>query len=285
MNKPNNKNEEIYFTIKQVAKQIYIVPATLRNWEKAGLIKPKRLSNNYRVYTLSDLDLLKKIRTLSMDESMTMSAIKNLLYGDSNTSPYIYKNDAKESIKYSQKLLNSKWKASREVLNMSIEDVCKETGIDPFYIESIENGTATIDIDKLSKLAMLYGESILYFFEIDDIETADSYIVRKGKGEVAEIGLEGVRMESLVRKKNHVLFPMHFTVQPGGGSSETHRHKGEEYLYIIRGELQVIINYDLTFTLKKGDSMYFKSNEYHYWKNVSTQATKLIWVHSPVETN
>lgn len=270
-------NNNIYMNIQQVAKQLYIVPATLRNWEKAGLIKPKRLDNNYRVYTMDDLDLLRKIRNLSIDENMSASAIKSILYGDIIKGP---KNE-KQSSQYSKKLINSRWKSSREQLGLSLEVVSEKTGIDIRYLEGLENGTADIEIKLLSDLALFYGESILYFF---DVESEDSMIVRKGKGEIAEVGLEGVKMESLIKQKKHVLFPMHFTIEPGFGSVVTHKHRGEEYIYVLSGELKVTLNYENTYTIKKGDSMFFKSSEPHSWHNHTENVTKVLWVHSPVQS-
>lgn len=284
MKKSISNDDTIYLSIKQVAKELYIVPATLRNWEKAGLIKPKRFDNNYRAYTLEDLNLLKKIRNLSLEGNMTMSAIRVLLYGETNTIPQKFKNNETGSHKYSKKLINSRWKASREKMNLTVQEVSDLTGINLQYIESIENGNAEMKIETLSELAIFYGESILYFFEIKEVDSIDAYVVKKNKGEVAEIGLDGVRTESLIQKNNHIIFPMLFTIKPGSGSKETHRHKGEEFIYILSGELKVTLNYDKTYTLRKGDSMYFKSKEYHHWENTSKYETKLLWVHSSIDS-
>ena len=62
--------DNITFTISQVAKMLGVVPATIRNWEKNGLIKAKRTASNYRVFTLDDIETLKKIKEYSGEKRM-----------------------------------------------------------------------------------------------------------------------------------------------------------------------------------------------------------------------
>ena len=66
----------IYFNINHVAKTLDIVPATIRNWEKAGLFTAKRRGNNYRVFDINDIALLRRIKKYSVEENMSMSLIK-----------------------------------------------------------------------------------------------------------------------------------------------------------------------------------------------------------------
>ena len=61
-------DDNINFSINQVAKMIGVVPATIRNWEKYGLIEAKRSSNNYRRFSLDDINTLKKIKEYSIDK-------------------------------------------------------------------------------------------------------------------------------------------------------------------------------------------------------------------------
>lgn len=276
------EDEEVLFNINQVAKSLNIVPATIRNWEKAGLFTAKRKDNNYRVYSLDDLKILERIKSLSIDSKMGSAGIKKILRTELQAPPYLadQKDSELERSRYSKKLLSHKWRESREKMNLTLEEVSRQVGVSTSYLSKIENGLANISIDLLSKLANFYGESILYFFEM---EGEDNPVVRKGCGEIADLEMPGVRMESLILQKNHVLFPMLFTVAPGGGDRETHRHHGEEFIYILSGALKVILNYEDEYLLNPGDSIYFKSFDYHSWMNDGTKETKMIWVHSPVE--
>lgn len=279
MTKNKLSNDEVLFNINQVAKMLGVVPATIRNWEKGGLFTAKRKDNNYRVFDFDDIELLKKIKRYSIDENIGIHALKNILRSDiGKTTPIKAEDDG--SAKYSKKLLSSKWKEKREELHYTLEDLSSAVGISPSYLSKIEKGQVNISLEILNKLANFYGESILYFF---DNNITESKVVRSSEREEVDVGLKGVRMESLVSVKQHMLIPMMYTVEPGCGSLESHHHTGEEFIYIINGKIQVTLNETEVYILKSGDSMYFKSNEYHNWYNISKKVTTLIWVHSPVE--
>ncbi|KAF1302382.1 MerR family transcriptional regulator [Candidatus Enterococcus willemsii] len=53
-----------YFTIKEIAALYGISTHTIRHYEKLGLVNPKRLENNYRVFSLTDIYNLNIIRDL-----------------------------------------------------------------------------------------------------------------------------------------------------------------------------------------------------------------------------
>ncbi|MEK7596122.1 MAG: MerR family DNA-binding transcriptional regulator [Patescibacteria group bacterium] len=54
--------EKRFLTIKEAAKFLEVAPLTLRNWDKTGKLAARRHPiNNYRVYTISELeDFLKR---------------------------------------------------------------------------------------------------------------------------------------------------------------------------------------------------------------------------------
>ena len=56
-----------YLKIKDAASLLGVAPATLRNWEKLGKLKPHRNpSNRYRLYKIEDLEkFLKEIERSS----------------------------------------------------------------------------------------------------------------------------------------------------------------------------------------------------------------------------
>lgn len=283
MTENTNNNDEVLFSINQISKILGVVPSTIRNWEKNGLFVAKRTKNNYRVYSLDDIEVLKKIRTLSIEQKTGNYGIKKIMTPVMSTSDgWPELENANTQTRYSKKLLSGKWKKFREDLNLTLEEVSEQVGISSSYLSKIENCQANISYEILDKLAVFYGKSVLDFF---DKESDDNRVVKDGQGKIAEVGLPGVRMESLISQENHVFDPMIFTVDPGHGSLDTHRHHGEEFIYVLSGKLKVTLNNNEVYLLKKGDSMYFKSFEYHSWMNSGSKVAKLLWVHSPIETN
>ncbi len=55
-----------YITIKKAAKLLHVTPLTLRNWDKAGKLKPYRHPlNKYRLYRLDQIELFLRQLELS----------------------------------------------------------------------------------------------------------------------------------------------------------------------------------------------------------------------------
>ncbi|GAA0741881.1 MerR family transcriptional regulator [Clostridium oceanicum] len=74
----DTKDNHIFFTRKQTADYLQVTIDTLRNWEMNGLLTVKRKQNGYRVYTESDINIFKIIRTLRC-ANYSLSAILRMI--------------------------------------------------------------------------------------------------------------------------------------------------------------------------------------------------------------
>ena len=78
------KNNKIYRSIGEVAKEILVNTHTLRFWEKEfKQIKPKILSGKRRYYSEKDINLLKLIYELLKNQGYTIAGAKKLLNNSS----------------------------------------------------------------------------------------------------------------------------------------------------------------------------------------------------------
>ena len=74
--------------------------------------------------------------------------------------------------------------------------------------------------------------------------------------------------------------PQLFRVAPGAGSGEAYSHEGEEFLYLVRGRLDIVLAGE-EFQLRAGDSFYFSSKTEHRWRNPGKIETVLLWINTP----
>jgi MerR family transcriptional regulator/heat shock protein HspR len=70
-------NEPVY-SVGIAAKFINVCQATLRIWERKGLIKPARLGKN-RFYSRCDIERLERIKELIQKKRINIQGVKNLL--------------------------------------------------------------------------------------------------------------------------------------------------------------------------------------------------------------
>ena len=87
----NNKNDEAYKTISEVAELLNLIDQntgkisthTLRFWEKEfKQIKPKIFAGKRRYYDNKSIEILKKIKFLLKDKGMTIKGVKKHLLSD-----------------------------------------------------------------------------------------------------------------------------------------------------------------------------------------------------------
>ncbi len=266
------RNDTISFRINEIAKQIGVVPATIRNWEKQGLFTAKRSENGYRVYDFKDLETLREIKQHSKDQRMGINAIR-VLYGSPSET-----HQREQSVgAVSRRLMSEKWKDTRLKHGFLLDDVAKEVGISPSYLSKIENSHANVSLEVLQKLAAFYGESLLYYV---GKAAEESHLVRKGKGESFSIGLEGVMVESVVAMQNILLSTLIYTVEPGSASNGVSQHGGEEYVYILSGKVEFTLNGNEVYALNTGDSLTYRSREPHSWRNNGNKVARILWVYT-----
>jgi transcriptional regulator with XRE-family HTH domain/quercetin dioxygenase-like cupin family protein len=88
-----------------------------------------------------------------------------------------------------------------------------------------------------------------------------------------------VTWDQLVRKTDHLDF-MEITYPPGSSSTTDGRmlrHDDYEYGYLLEGELEVTLGFDV-FTLKAGEAMGFDSSTPHLFRNLGSTPARGVWV-------
>ncbi|KAB8291951.1 heat shock protein transcriptional repressor HspR [Bifidobacterium avesanii] len=67
------------FTVSQAATVAGVHPQTLRQYDRVGLVTPRRTGGGARRYSLRDLDRLVQAQHLSQDESINLAGITRIL--------------------------------------------------------------------------------------------------------------------------------------------------------------------------------------------------------------
>src|SRR5438309_8549816 len=158
---------------------------------------------------------------------------------------------------------------------LPLAEVSKSVGISLGFLSAIERSQMSASVGTLRKLARFYKTKILDFF---DPSESNSRLVRPDRRKVLEAG-PGVRME-LLAWGNTVMEPHLFRISPSAGSGDSYSHEGEEFLYVLRGELKIALDTQ-EYRLKQGDSFYFESGMPHTWSNPGKTETCVLWVNTP----
>jgi DNA-binding transcriptional MerR regulator/mannose-6-phosphate isomerase-like protein (cupin superfamily) len=259
-----NSNE--YLKIGDVARLVGLSPTVIRMWERLGLTNPRRTAKKYRLYSRQDVALLKRASFLRKVRGMNAPAIVQTLKRDGLV---------KASADGTAGAIGARLRHLRMERGASLSTVANIARISVGFLSAIERSQMSASVGTLQKLAKYYKTNILDFYDTADPGT---HLVRPRSRKVLEAG-PGVRME-LLAWGNKVMEPHLFRVSPGAGSGESYTHLGEEFLFVLKGELQIFLRGE-EYRIKSGDSFYFESVVPHKWINPGRTETCLLWVNTP----
>lgn len=257
---------EPYLKIGDVARKIGVSPSVIRSWESLGLARPHRTQSKYRLYSAEDVKLLKRVRFLRKARGLNAVAIVQLLKRDGKVHPVA---DG------SAGAIGGHLRRLRSKRRLSLAQVAEAVGISVGFLSALERSQMSGSVGTLRKLARFYKTNILDFFDASENGT---HQVRPAERKVLEVGA-GVRME-LLAWGDTVMEPHLFRIAPEAGSGDPYTHEGEEFIYVLRGELEITLEGE-QFRLKPGDSFYFESATPHRWKNPGRKETLVLWVNTP----
>jgi transcriptional regulator with XRE-family HTH domain len=255
-----------YLKIGEVARKVGVSPSVIRSWESLGLARPQRSASKYRLYSEQDVRLLKRARYLRKVQGLNAPAIVQLL---KRKGVVHASQDATAGI------IGVRLRQLRGKRGLSLAEVAKAVGISVGFLSALERSHMSASVGTLRRLARFYKTNILEFFGPAD---SNSPLVTPEKRRVLQAG-KGVRME-LLAWGSTVMEPHLFRIAPDAGSGESYSHEGEEFLYVLKGELQIALN-GHEYHLKQGDSFYFESATSHHWKNPGSKETWVLWVNTP----
>jgi transcriptional regulator with XRE-family HTH domain len=174
--------------------------------------------------------------------------------------------------------LGNKLKHLRQLKNFTQKKLAQKIGLTPAYICQLESGKTDPSISTLKKIVDALDITIVDFFRTNYEEKV---VVRNNERETFRIQRSKTTIEFLVPNPGTKKIDARLAIiEPGGGSEGTYHHEGEEFGYLIEGEIDLYYNGE-TIHLKEGDSFYLQSHLGHEFHNQGTQKTVILWVNHP----
>jgi len=186
-----------------------------------------------------------------------------------------------EAVKERRESLGDRIRRVREMRGLTIRDLSSRTGMDIDTLGRIESSKVIPALGQLVRLGRALDMKMGYFISpgIDQPMT----VVRKHEGRpVSRYGdakgmLYGYSYESLAPEKaDRLMEPFIITLRPTE-TEEFSSHVGQEFLYVLEGEMKVQVGDHIEF-LEPGDAVYYDSNQPHLVRCAGTTITKVLAV-------
>jgi quercetin dioxygenase-like cupin family protein len=204
----------------------------------------------------------------------------------------------------------------RKELGLSLRALSERSGLSIGFLSQLERGLTSIGLTTLRDLAATLDHEIVDFFAQADLDagpdagddaseqvspTADIisvsppaladprnplvdryFTLTRATGENTSEYVSGKRTYRLLsqRAPGLVLEPMLTSIGPGGVIGEMEAHKGEEFAYVLKGELCYTVD-GVEHRLRAGDSLHLLSTIPHSLHNDTAETTVVVSVVTP----
>ncbi|MFD1329961.1 helix-turn-helix domain-containing protein [Mycoplana ramosa] len=170
-------------------------------------------------------------------------------------------------------------KALRSEKKMGLVQLGEHTGLSPAMLSKIERGQLFPTLPTLVRIALVFGVDLDHFFTKEGPRIA---VTRKGDRLRLPIppGAEehpSYSFESLDYPIADRRMDAYLAEFAGPGKpSQPHRHGSAEFIYVLKGRLNVNVDGE-DVSLEEGDAMYFDSSAPHsYWRGGDENCSAVI---------
>lgn len=171
----------------------------------------------------------------------------------------------------------------RERQNMSVEELAQRSGVKQEVLEAMEAGEVIPSLTPLTKMARALGVRL---GTLDDTPELGPVVTRGGvtqnslyfSGREDVTNATNLEFHSLgAGKIDRNIDPFMIDIKYEEGEKELSSHEGEEFIYVLEGEIEVIYGKD-TFTIGVGDTIFYDSAVPHHLHATNENDAKILAV-------
>lgn len=173
--------------------------------------------------------------------------------------------------------IGKKIKQLRTMYDLTQEELANRLELTKGYISQLENDLTEPSISTLEDIVLALGTNLSDFFKDEEVE--EQIVFRKDDYFIKENPGYSITWLITNAQKNE-MEPIMVTIQPKCRTDIDYPHEGQEFGYVLEGEVLLSLG-NKRYRLKKGESFYYDSSINHSLSNVKDKVCKLIWVSSP----
>lgn len=176
-------------------------------------------------------------------------------------------------------MIGEKLKRLRMELQLTQEELADRSELTKGYISQVERDLASPSIATLVDLLEALGTTLGDFFSDNDRD--EKVVFKKTDMFVKEETDYGMTIHWIVpNAQKNEMEPIVIHLAPGGMSYDDEPHHGEEFGYILKGEVELVLGAK-RYKVKKGETFYYKADIEHMLKNNSKDTASILWVATP----
>ncbi|MBK7472728.1 MAG: helix-turn-helix transcriptional regulator [Betaproteobacteria bacterium] len=179
-------------------------------------------------------------------------------------------------------VLSNALRRLRSGARLTLKELSARSGIAASTLSKIENGQLSPTYEKIVLLADGLGVDVAELFDRESsgtVATGRRAICRRGEGVVHKTRQYEYEMVCAdVTRKEFLPIVTRLRAHSLGAFPELLRHEGEEFVYVLEGQVTLHSDYYEPFVLNPGDSCYFDSHMGHALVSSGAADARILWV-------
>jgi len=165
----------------------------------------------------------------------------------------------------------------RDDCGYTVEEMADKLGMDKESYDAYEKGIKDFSFSFVYNCANILGVDVLDILSGSSPTLSMACMVEAGKGYSVKRGHDYDYKHLAYTFRGKKAEPFLVTINPEEKVPVLHGHEGQEFNYVLSGELMLYIG-DISYELKKGDSIYFDASLPHAVKTKGDKQAQFIAV-------
>jgi len=175
-------------------------------------------------------------------------------------------------------VLGARLKRLRIQRRLTLQEVGASVELSHSFLSMLERGQADVSLARLHRLASFYGVPLSELL-VEDLDATTPRVIDANEGDLVE-RMPGMTLRLLPIARSLGLQVVHMCLEPGAGPSTPVSHDGEDFFWVLTGEVRLTYGSD-EYVLKKGQSVLYTARVHHFFSNTSRKAAELLSITTP----
>ena len=173
--------------------------------------------------------------------------------------------------------IGAKIRNLRNQNGLTQEELADRTELTKGFISQMERGLTAPSVSTLLDIVECLGTNLSDFFheenELQIVYPKEDYFEKEDEHKNSITWL-------IATAQSRSMEPILVQLQPGQSMPEDKPHEGEEFGYVLHGEIRLHYGEDV-YTVRKGDSFIFPANRKHKISSACKKVSSVLWISSP----
>lgn len=176
--------------------------------------------------------------------------------------------------------LGQRLRALRLARGLTLQSVAEGAQCSRSFLSMLERGQTDVSATLLQRIAKVFGLSAADILP-DEGKAEYLQIVRHQEAPHTVRLDEGVQAQILFSGVAHRIQPVLLTLEANAAQRNDTGHAGEEFVYVLSGEVRLVVHDAPPRTLRPGDSAYYPSALPHSLSNAGRETAQVLTLSTP----